>query len=352
MRKRWSVLVLLIAALLIMTMVTACGSNSQNDKNNTGSKINETQNNENQNSNRKPIRVTFAGSSPGGVWYMVMSGVAETINRSFPGSAITVVPGDGVANVTRVAQNQAQIGLTHSAIAASAITGGDPFKQKIDNIATIASLYPSQLQFVVTKKLGVNSIDEIISKKLPIKVSVDAPGSTGELAFRRMINEYGITYDDIKKWGGQVIFKNMGDSSDMLSDGFLDGFSTMTLAPASPIQEASVNKDLVMLPIKEEVINKLVEKYGYGKGEVPAKTYKFNDSAIPTITSYTVVIVPKDAPEELAYNISLSINENLEYLKTVHVALKELTPDKLVENLGAPLHKGAEKYYREIGVLK
>ena len=301
---------------------------------------------------RQPLKATFAGSSPGGVWYMVMSGVTEAISKSFPGSSITVIPGEGVSNLTRVARNQAQIGLTHSAVAAAAIMGKDPFKERFENVATIASLYPSLLQFVVTKKSGVRSIDEIVAKKPRIRISVDSPGSTGELAFKRMIAEYGLTYEAIRKWGGEVLFKNMGDSSDMVSDGRLDGFSTMTLSPASPLQEASLNNELVLLPIKQTVIDQLVQKYGYGRGVIAPKTYKFSAAEVPSITSYTVVIVSRDAPEALGYSVALSIRENLDYLKSVHVAMKDLTAAKLIQNLGAPLHRGAERYYREIGLLK
>ena len=138
---------------------------------------------------RQSLRATFAGSSPGGVWYMVMSGVTEAIGKSFPGSSITVIPGEGVSNLTRVAKNQAQIGLTHSAIAAAAIMGKDPFKEKFENVATVASLYPSLLQFVVTKKSGIKSFDDLVAKKPRIRISVDAPGSTSELAFKRVIAE-------------------------------------------------------------------------------------------------------------------------------------------------------------------
>ena len=334
----------LIGILLILVMIALTGCGNQNTKPEAKS--------DTKSASAQPLQVTFAGSSPGGVWYMVMGGVTETINRSYPGSSVTVIPGDGVSNITRVADGQAQIGLTHSAIAAAAVAGNDPFKTKIDNIASVASLYPSQLQFVVTKKSGITSIEDIKNKKMKIRVSVDSPGSTGELAFKRMINEYGFTYDDLKSWGGQVIFKNMGDSSDMMSDGLLDGMSTMTLYPASPIEEVSVNVDLVLLPIKKEVCEGLAKKFGYGTDNIPKNTYKFQTLDASTISSYTIIVVPKNAPDELAYAIAKSIKENLDYLKSVHVAMKPLTPEQLIQNLGAPLHPGAQKYYKEVGILK
>lgn len=338
----------LIGILLTLVMIVLAGCGNQNPKPEAKSDTKS----DTKPASAQPLRVTFAGSSPGGVWYMVMGGVTETINRSYPGSSVTVIPGDGVSNVTRVADGQAQIGLTHSAIAAAAIAGNDPFKNKIDNIASVASLYPSQLQFVVTKKSGITSIEDIKNKKMKIRVSVDSPGSTGELAFKRMINEYGFTYDDIKSWGGQVIFKNMGDSSDMLSDGLLDGMSTMTLYPASPLEEASVHNDLVLLPIKKEVTEALAKKFGYGTDNIPKNTYKFQTLDASTISSYTIIAVPKNASDELAYSIAKSIKENLDYLKSVHVAMKTLAPEQLVQNLGTPLHPGAQKYYKEAGILK
>lgn len=302
--------------------------------------------------NTNPLNITFAGSSPGGVWYMVMGGVTETINKSFPKSSVTVVPGDGVSNLVRVAGGEAEIGMSHSAIAAAAIVGNDPFDKAYENVATVAALYPSHLQFVVTEKSGITSIRQIMENKMKVRLSVDAPGSTGELAFKRMINEYGFTYEDIQKWGGQVVFKNMGDSSDMLSDGLLDGMSTMTLYPASPIAEASINNKLVLMSIEPDIAAKLAEKYGYGTSVIPKNTYQFQAEEATSISSYTVICVPKDASEEIAYKVAKSITENLDYLKSVHVAMESLTADQLVKNLGAPLHSGAELYYKEKGILK
>lgn len=298
-----------------------------------------------------PLNVTFAGSSPGGVWYMVMGGVTETINKSFPQSSVTVVPGDGVSNLIRVANGEAEIGMSHSAIAAAAVMGGDPFEEVYENVATVAALYPSHLQFVVTEKSGITSIRQIMENQMKARLSVDAPGSTGELAFKRMINEYGFTYEDIERWGGQVVYKNMGDSSDMLSDGLLDGMSTMTLYPASPITEAAVNNKLIMMDIEPAIAAALSEKYGYGVSTIPGGTYQFQPEDVTSASSYTVICVPKFSDDEVAYKVAKSIAENLAYLKSVHVAMEDLTPLGLTENLGAPLHPGAERYYREQGIL-
>lgn len=305
-----------------------------------------------KNVDRSPLKVTFIGGSSSGIWYMVLNGVTICINKSFPGSVVTVVPGSGLANITRINSHQADGSLVNSTISAWALEGHEPFKEKLTNIASVASLYPSQFQMVVDKKLGVKSLDEIISKKMKIRLSVDTPGSNATLTFNRILHEYGVTVDDFEKWGGKIINKNMDDSAAMFADGSIDGFCLLTLYPAAPIQEAAVNREIVMLPIKESIMDTLVEKYGYSRSTIPSNAYKFSTKDIPTLASYTVVLVPKDGDDEIAYKIARSIHENLGYLRTIHSALKDLTPEELAQNLGVPLHPGAKKYYQEAGILK
>ena len=264
---------------------------------------------------------------------------------------MTVIPGEGVSNVARVNQDRAQIGLTHSAIAAAAVAGNDPFSETLDNVATVASLYPSTLQFFLRADLDVGSIEDLVRDQRDVRISVDSPGSTGALAFKRTLAAYGATYEDIESWGGAVLFKNMSDSSDMVSDGRLDGFSTMTLAPAAPVQEMARNRDLSMYSLKPGVLADLTANFGYSESLIAAQTYDFQPEEVYSISSYTVVIVPRDAPDELAYRIAKSMVEKLDYLRSVHVALSELTPEAMAGNLGAPMHPGAERYYREAGIL-
>lgn len=305
-----------------------------------------------QTMDREPLKITFIGGSPSGVWYMILNGVTVSINKSYPDSIVTVVPGASLANVARIDSRQGDCSLAHSAICAWALAGREPFKERLNNIAAVASLYPSHFQMVVDKKLGIQSIDEIVQKKLKIRLSVDQPGSAAALTFGRILNEYGVSYEDFERWGGKIFYKNMDDSANMLSDGLIDGYCMVTLYPASSFQEASLNKPLVMLPIKQSVITMLSEKFGYTKATIPAHTYKFNPKDIPTIASYTIIIVAKDSPDEISYKIARSIYENLDYLRSVHGALKDLTPEKLTQNLGIPLHPGAMKFYQEAGILK
>lgn len=299
-----------------------------------------------------PIKATIAGGEPSGAWYMLLNGVTECVNKSYPGSTVTAVPGNALSNVTRINSRQVDLALCHSVVAADAIQGNEPFEEKLSNVASVASFYPAYYQLVVDKKFGVTSLDEIIARKMKVHLSVDQVGSIAELSFKRLLNEYGVTYEDIKNWGGEIVFRNKADSSNMLADGYIDGYSTLALFPATHIQEASLSKDLVLLSINPTVIESLRQKYGYGKGVIPANTYKFNIKDFDTFTTLNILIIPKDAPDDIAYKAARSIHQNIDYLKSVHSAVKGMTTEDLARDSSVPLHKGAEKYYKETGLIK
>jgi TRAP transporter TAXI family solute receptor len=324
----------LLLLLLLLVVLTACGKKEQPA------------------ADTQPLKITFAGGSPSGFWYMVSNGVAECINRSYPGSVVTVVPGSGVGNITRINNRQVDLGLTSSNTTVDAMAGSEPFNEKLTNIAAVASLYPTSIQIVVSKELDITSVEDIFARKMKIRLSADQAGSNTELVLRRLLAEYGLTYKDIKEWGGEIIFKDMTDSSTMLSDGLIDGFMISSLYPAPTIQEIAVSKELVLLSVNPAMVEKFSQKYGYTRGIIPANTYSFNDRDITTLNANALILMPGETQDEVAYKVTRSIVENLEYLKTVHSALGGLTPDKLVQGTGIPLHKGAEKYYREIGVIK
>ncbi|MDN5302365.1 MAG: uncharacterized protein PWQ60_1879 [Thermoanaerobacteraceae bacterium] len=344
--KGFKGLALLIAILLTFGMV---GCSSQSKSSNDGN----TQQGNNV-SGDKPLNFRLIGATigGGGVWDLIATGIAETIMQKLPGSTITSVPGEGVANVESVHNGEAELGLTHSSIAASAVLGIDPFSEKIEDVKAIASLYGSGLQFITRKEFAANSIKEIIDKKMKIKLAVGNPGSTGELATMRMLQEYGVTYKDIESWGGKIYFKDMGEAADMLGDGLIDAFTLLTIAPAGPVQEVSSTHEVKMLPVEEDIVNSLIKKYGYTDFTISKDAYNFLGDNIKTFGSQVILITHNNVAEEDIYRITKALVENLDYLHTVHANLKNLSAESMAKGTGAALHPGAERYYLEIGVLK
>jgi len=333
--KRHKYLILLL--ILLITLGTAgCGKKSNQPIK------------ENNSLNLNLIGATIGG---GGVWDLIATGVAETITQKLPGSTITSIPGEGVANVISVHNDEAELGLTHSSVAAAAYMGIDPFDEKINDVKAICALYESGLQFIADKDLPVNSIREMIDSKYKIKLAVGNPGSTGELATNRLLSEYGVSYKDIEAWGGKIYYKDMGEAADMLGDGLIDAFTLLTIAPAGPVQEVSNNNDLKMLPVEAEVVKALVDKYGYMDLSIANAAYDFIDEDITTFGSQVIIIANDRMTEEDVYKITKALVDNLDYLHQVHSNLKNLSVEKMAKGTGAPLHPGAEKYYKEAKVL-
>ena len=293
----------------------------------------------------------LAGATPGGggVWDMVGAGVAETIMKSNDKCYVTVVPGGGVSDVTVVANQEAELGLTHNVVAQAGTLGIDPFDVVYDNVVSVCALYPSMFQFITAKGYAA-SIKEIVDNKMPIRIAVGDPGSTGELGTSRMFAAYGASYEDIESWGGKVYYKDMSEASTMLGDGLIDAMTLWTLAPAGPVQEVSVNKDVTLLPIDAEIVDKLNADYGYSKLSIAKDAYAFLEGDIATIGSKVVIITNTQQSEADIYNVVRSMAENIDYIKSIHSNLSSLSVEEmaLTDN---ELHPGAAKYYKEIGVL-
>ncbi|HRX21887.1 MAG TPA: TAXI family TRAP transporter solute-binding subunit [Syntrophomonadaceae bacterium] len=298
------------------------------------------------------LDMVIAGGSPEGSLQMVLTGISECLHKTEPDAKITIVPGSGTANLYRINNNEVDMGATHNIAAYSAVKGEGIFVEPLDNITAIASLYPSTLQIAANKELGIISFDQIIDEKLLIKISIDQSGSTSAETFKRLLAEYGVNEKEFTEWGGEIVYKNMSDSAYMLADGRIDVMSLSTLFPAPTILEMQTNKDLVLLEINQDVLNRMTEKYHYNITVIPNGTYNFLDHDLPSLSTNTIIAVPKNMPEAAAYEVTRSIGENVDYLHDVHAALKGLTISRMASDVGIPLHPGAEKYYREQGIFQ
>ena len=167
-----------------------------------------------------------------------------------------------------------------------------------------------------------------------------------------VLDAYGISYDWIKENGGSVTFTSQSDGSTLFQDGHLDVWAGLSSAPTPYIEEMAVSKDLVILEIDQDVINKLVSDYGYGTCEVPAGAYGM-EKAVATVASSVVLIVNKTAPDDFVYNFTkgLFVPEFVEKLVAISNTFDKVSPEFSSKDLGCQLHPGAIKYYQEQHVL-
>lgn len=344
--KNQKLLVVGLVVLLLASFLVGCGGKEPSQDPVQGDQGKEAK------SILSDIYLVGATQGGGGVWDMVGTGLANVIQKNVPDCRITFVPGEGLANVKTIHKGEGDIGFMHSTMAFAASKGKEPFDAVYDNVRALFSVYDPSMQFVVLKSFPIDSLEELAEKKPAIRLAVGDPGSITELASRALLEEYGITYKDIESWGGKVLYKSMGEASDMMGDRLIDAISITGTAPMGALQEVATSQDLKMLSVSQEVVDRIVERYGFSPAVVPKDAYPFLEADVPTFSFRVIIGTPADTPEDDIYQIVKAVGENLDYMHNVHTNLQGLSLEYMAEGTGVSLHPGAEKYYREVGAIK
>ena len=153
--------------------------------------------------------------------------------------------------------------------------------------------------------------------------------------------------------GGTVYFKQMAEANQMMSAGTLDVLINSAPCPLALMKELAATQDLKLLPIEEEIVEQLSEKYGYSKAIITKEDYDFVTTDQVSLGDISVIIVREGVPEEVVYKITKAIGDSLDYFYAADATLKILTHEFMYQVLDdIPLHPGAIRYYKEIGVMK
>ena len=294
-------------------------------------------------------KLRFIGASPGGTYFIVLGGISEAVNKSIPKWSTTVEPGTALSDILRIVKGDGDLTLTQNNVVIDTINKEGAEYKKLCSLGAIAT---SGAQLIALKNTGITTFDQFINEKPKLKISFGPPSEVHYLAAQRLLGEYDLTMDDLKKWGCKIFYKEMGDATDMVSSGVLQAYFLIALTPTAPTTELSFNKELTFVAVKDDIIQKLAEKYNYVKVTLPEGTYNFIEKPVNVFAAKTIMAVSYDMPDEIAYNIVKSMIENNDYLKNLHAILKNLTFDYMVDTGGVPLHPGAIKAYKEAGIIK
>jgi hypothetical protein len=301
----------------------------------------------------KPITLQASAGGVGGVWYIVLAGVAEVIKEKVPEISIKVVPGGGLINPPRVAKGDVQMAVVFAPQAAATYHGMDPFKEKTPDIRMIAGGFGScYVHFAAAEETGLTSFEDWMKKKYPLKIAVERKGTTDEWTFSTALSYYKLGYEDIAKWGGKVTNTGYSDQATMMKDRHVDALWENIAIPAPAIQDSLLSRKIKFLPLPEEVIKWMVEKYSLARGEIPVGSYGVVDKPVPTVLHITSIAVHAGVPEDVVYTITKVLCENPDRVREIHASAKAFDPKVAWKDLGAPLHKGAERYYKEMGYMK
>ncbi len=201
------------------------------------------------------------------------------------------------------------------------------------------------------EELGITSFDDFIERKVPINISIGSLKGTSTASFKQVIGEYGLTLEDLEAWGCKFYHKGISETGEMFSDGAVDGIWIIAGTPMPAIVQMGTNSEMMIVPMSHNIVDSVVEKFGYNNFTLKGNSYSFEENDIYSFSTYTMLGASLDVSDDTAYKVAKSIYENIAYINTIHSALKDLTAENLINGMSIPLHPGAEKFYKEIGLI-
>jgi uncharacterized protein len=292
-------------------------------------------------------RLIIATASTGGTWYPLGGGVANIITKYVPNASASAKPsGASVENIRNVGNNRVDLAIVMPDAAYFAYKGEGDFKaqKEWDNLRGVFSTYPIDAMFYTVEGTGIKTLADLKGKR----VAVGAAGSGTEVFNRMVLEMYGINYDNITEQ-----FLSAPEATQALKDGTTDAAMYLLGTPAPTLMDLATQRQMVFLSMEQEKIKQFCEKYPfYAASNIKAGTYKDQKEDFTTVQYYGIFIANKDMDEKLVYDIVKAVFDNKEELDQIHVAFKKIKLETATASIAIPLHPGAEKFFKEKGVIK
>jgi TRAP transporter TAXI family solute receptor len=282
----------------------------------------------------------------GGTYYPVGGMIANAISTDNINVSAVATNG-AVANVNGIVGGSMESGFSQADVNAWAYTGTGIYegKPKIEELRVIANLFPESVHVIVRKGLGIKSLADLKGKR----VSIDEPGSGTLVNARALLAAYGVTEKDIRpEYLKQV------QSAEKLKDGSLDGYFQTTGYPQGTLSELAATNGFELLPIAGAERDKIMAQYKFfAKDAIPDGTYK-DVKGVETVAVGAQWTTSSKQPDDLIYEITKALwsDKTRTALDTGHAKGKVIQKATALLGVGIPLHAGAEKFYKEAGLVK
>jgi len=289
-----------------------------------------------------PKFLRIGTASLGGNFFPMGAALGTVINDKVPGDfkATAQASSGSSYNMTAIQEGEQELAVCQGPAVTDAVAGG-----KTPNVRTIGNYNATPQHILVRNDANIKSVADLKGKRL----EMIGAGDGVEVSTRKMLTAFGIKWEDIKaeysgnrvqaasrlKTGGvDAIIDATGVGSSWITDIMGDGkkFTLLSLTDAEVTQVLTANKEFSHMPI-------------------PANAYRGQEKSVNAVGVWTVIVVTDKLSEELVYNITKAIFENAQFLKERHNYFKDLAPANIKGAIVAPLHPGAEKFYKEANIL-
>jgi uncharacterized protein len=318
--------VIAVSALMAGLLLSGCGGDEKSSGTGEGSDGLET----------KIVTIATGGSS--GPYNIIGTALANEYSEVYGVNSKSQSTGASVENINLIKEGKVDMAFVMSDVLTEAVEGTGNFKEPVDEVQQIATLYPNYVQIVTTEKSGIETIEDLVGKR----VAVGDQNSGVEVNARNLLNGHGITYDDI-----EVDYLGYAEAADGLKSGSIDAAFLTSGLPNASVLELSKTLDIKLVSVNPDKIKEIAKDQPYFVAmEIPADTYG-NAEAVPTAAIMNALVVRSDLSEDDVNKLTKTFFDSLDKLGNAHQAATEVSLEAAKEGMVAPVHPGAQKFYDE-----
>ena len=293
----------------------------------------------------------MCSGTQGATWTTVGSAMMEYANAALPVAASNG-PGGSVANCRSVANGESELGWAFTSTVYEAYTGTGAFAEDepMENLTHVISIFPSMQHFLVTADSDIQSLADLNGKI----VNYNPVTETCYTVCTKVFGAYGIDQESIESAGGTVTLTRFNEASELMKNGQLDLWAATVAAPAATCSELAFSPGIRLIGIDEDKMPAILESLpGFTEMTIPGGTYEGVDQDTLTVGTVGSVFSSTDVPADAVYDFLKVLYERWEDLKAINpTAFGDLSVEDWMAGASAPLHPGAERFYREMGLLK
>jgi TRAP transporter TAXI family solute receptor len=283
-----------------------------------------------------------------GVYYPTGGAICRLVNKNRKEHGIRCSvesTGGSVYNINTVRAGELEFGVAQSDWQYHAYKGTSKFSDQgaFEGLRAVFSVHPEPFTLIARKGSGIGGFTDLKGKK----VNVGNPGSGQRATMEVVMDAFGIKMDDFAL-AAELKGSEMAQA---LCDGKIDAMIYTIGHPAAAVTEAATTCDVELVSVAGEPIDKLIaDNPYYRKATIPGGMYKGTDGETTTFGVGATFVSSADVPEDVVYTVVKAVFDNFDDFKKLHPAFSNLKEEEMIKDgLSAPLHPGAEKYYKERG---
>ena len=281
-----------------------------------------------------------------GVYYPLGVALSQIYGKAIPNAKATAqVTKASAENLNLLQAGRGELALTLGDALSDAWKGDEEagFKTKLDRLRGLSATYNNYIQIVASADSGIRTLADLKGKR----VSVGAAKSGTELNARAVFRAAGLTYKDLAK----VEYLPFGESVELIKNRQLDATLQSAGLGVASIRDLATSVKIVVVSVPADVVTKIGDP-AYQPTVIPAGTYEGQTADVPTAAIPNFLVTHSGVSDELAYQMAKALYDNLDTMYAAHNAAKAIKRENAVKGMPVPLHPGAERYFREVGVIK